>query len=84
MDKYDSPLQPAANVIPAILTTHRDWDKWFGAIKARAVQYGIWEYIDLDVEESKELVEPTRPIPLTEAQWASEYKRYGYNERQGS
>jgi hypothetical protein len=81
MDKYDSPSQPTANVIPAILTTHRDWDKWFGAIKAHAVQYGIWEYIDLDVEAPKELIEPTRPTPLTEAQWASEYKRYEYNER---
>src|SRR5467141_3554923 len=80
MDKYDSPSQPAAHVIPTILSTHRDWDKWFGAVKAHAVQYGIWEYVDLDAETPKELVEPTRPTPLTEVQWASEYKRYEYNE----
>jgi hypothetical protein len=80
MDRYDTPTQPAAHVIPTILSTHRDWDKWFGAVKAHAVQYGIWDYIDLDAETPKELVEPTSPTPLTEAQWSSEYKRYEYNE----
>lgn len=49
-----------------ILKTMGDWPQWYAAIRQAAKWKGVWEYIDLDVDDDKLPEAPQRVNPRLE------------------
>ncbi|KUL83009.1 hypothetical protein ZTR_09315 [Talaromyces verruculosus] len=44
-----------------ILSSKRDWEKWLQPIKSKALRTEVWDYINPDISDKKELTEPEAP-----------------------
>ena len=60
------------------LKSTAQYDRWFIWLRNMAIAYYVWEFIDLDSTDEKELDKPTEPTPYEAklAVWQRRQKRY--------